>query len=144
MSFDLKISNRDLVISSDGDLQKVQNTDKLIQDILKISLTALGSNPFCPWYGSAINQSLIGMPLSLDFSSSVASSQLQNSLQTLQKLQIEQAKFQFVTPAEQLAAVKGIKISRSNTDPRAFQVIINAVSKALTNVNTGFNLVPGL
>jgi hypothetical protein len=138
MSFDLKISDGDLVIGSNGDLQQVTNTDKLIQDLLKIAITPLGGNPFYPWYGSPISKSLIGTSFSTDFIASVASSQLRSSLETLQKLQRAQAAAQGMTALEQLAAIQEVRIERNMTDPRFFTVIIKALTKALTTVKTEF------
>ena len=43
MSFDIKIKSGDLVITQ-GQLQKVIDSEKLIQDILKMRLTTAGSN----------------------------------------------------------------------------------------------------
>jgi hypothetical protein len=138
MSFDLKILDGDLVIGANGDLEKVQNTDKLIQDILKIAITPLGGNPFYPFYGSPISKNLVGSALSFTFSSSIASNQLKNSLETLQKLQKEQATFQAVSPYEMLAAVRNVSIERNQVDPRFFSIAIEALTKALSVVKTEF------
>lgn len=144
MSFDFRIVDRDIVIGDDGDLQQVENTEKLIQDILKIAITPLGSNQFYPWYGSPISKSMIGQILDMEFISSVASAQLQNSLEILQKLQQEQAKQQRVTPFEQLAAVKQVRIQRNIVDPRYFLVIIDALTRALTEAPVAFEIKPTL
>ena len=61
MSFDLQIIAGDLVINN-GQLQTVTDSNKLVQDILKICLTAAGSNPLQPWYGSFISRTLVGNP----------------------------------------------------------------------------------
>lgn len=144
MSFDLRILEGDLVIGKDGDLSKVEENDKLIQDILKIALTPLGSNVFHAWYGSPITQSLIGSGFDMEFTTSVASSQLRNSLEALQKLQKKQASYQQVTPGEQIAALADVRIERNIVDPRYFSVFIKALTNALTTVYTNFNLKPGL
>lgn len=144
MSFDFRIVNGDLGIDADGDLAKVEDTEKLIQEILKVAHTPLGSNLFYPWYGSPISQSLIGNALDMEFVSTVASSQLQSSLENLQRLQQKQALEQRVTPFEQLAAVKSVTITRNQTDPRFFLVIIEAVTRALSTVTTQFSLKPTL
>jgi len=68
---------------SDGDLEKVEGTEKLVQDILKILITRLGSNVFYPWYGSLVAQSLVGQALDFEFVNSYASQQIQNSLEYL-------------------------------------------------------------
>ena len=141
MSFDLKVHLGDLQISNTGDLQKVENTEKLIQDILKMVTTPLGGNPFFPWYGSPISNTLIGSPLSHDFLGTLASAQLRQSLETLQKLQRTQAAAgQNVTAAEMLAAIQEVKIERNQTDPRYFRIVIKALTKALTSATTSFDV----
>ena len=143
MSFDFKInSTGDLSIGEDGDLSRVENTEKLIQDILKIVITPMGSNQFYPWYGSRLSKSLIGQVFDFEFLSTVASSQLQNALENLQRLQQEQARQQRVTPFEQLAAVKGVRIERNQVDPRYFLVIINTLTRAFTEANTALTIRP--
>lgn len=141
MSFDLRISGMDLQISSTGDLRKVENADKLIQDILKIVYTPLGGNPFFPWYGSPISDTLIGSPLSFQFLESLATTQLRTSLERLQQLQTAQAKMkQKVTASEMLAAIQEVKIARNQTDPRYFKVTIRVLNKAFTSVGTEFEV----
>jgi len=142
MSFDLKIREGDLHIGSDGSFEIVENSDKLIQEILKIAHTPLGSNIFYPWYGSPISKSLIGNALDIQFVSSIASSQLQASLENLQKLQQQQAREQKVSAAEQLAAIQQISIVRNYVDPRYFSVTIDVITRALTPISTSFNVSP--
>jgi len=144
MSFDFRIINGDMKIGSNGDLDIVEDSEKLIQEILKIAHTPLGSNIFYPWYGSPISQSLIGNALDLEFVTTVASNQLQTSLENLQRLQQKQALEQRVTPFEQLAAVKNVSITRNQIDPRFFSVVINVITKALSTVTTQFSVKPTL
>jgi hypothetical protein len=144
MSFDFKIRDGDLSIGQDGDLTRVEDTEKLIQDILKIVITPMGSNQFYPWYGSRVSKSLIGHVFDFEFLSTVATSQLQNALENLQRLQQEQAKQQRVTPFEQLAALRDVRIERNQVDPRFFLVVINAVTRALTEANTTLTIKPTL
>jgi hypothetical protein len=144
MSFDFKIIDGDLRVGSDGDLTKVEDTEKLIQEILKIAHTPLGSNLFYPWYGSPISKSLIGNVLDMEFLSSVATSQLQTSLETLQRLQKQQALEQRVTPFEQLTAIQNIGITRNQVDPRFFSVVISVITRALSVATTQFSITPTL
>lgn len=144
MSFDFKISQGDLSIGQDGGLTKVENTDKLIQDILKIVITPAGSNQFYPWYGSRVSKSLIGQVFDFEFLSTSASNQLQGALENLQKLQQEQSRQQRVTPSEQLAALREVRIERNQNDPRFFLIVISALTKALTEVNTSISITPTL
>lgn len=141
MSFDLKITDGDLQISNTGDLQIVENTEKLIQDVLKIVTTPLGGNPFFPWYGGGISSSLIGSSLGLNFSNSIAKLQIEESLETLKKLQTLQTNTgQEVTPAETLAAVQTVDVMRNQVDPRYFRIVIKVLTKALTTASPSFDI----
>lgn len=140
MSFDLKITNRDLAIGSDGDLDKVQNTDKLVQDVLKLLLTKIGSNPFFPWYGSPLTSSMVGTALDASFLISMAENQIRSGLETIQNLQRDQAIRQKVTPGELLAAIRSIQVLRSPIDPRFFTIELTLLTKALKSITTSFTV----
>jgi hypothetical protein len=140
MSFDLKIINRDLVINQ-GDLQQVVNSEKLIQDILKICLTEVGSNPVHPGYGSYLSKSVVGNPAKIGVIVQVAQAQLNNCLSNLQFLQQQQVKSQQkVSADEQLAAVLGISVIRSTSDPRLFTVKIRGITKGFQPITTAFTI----
>ncbi len=141
MSFDLLILDGDLVIGSNADLTTVTNEQKLVQDLLKIALTDAGSNPLQSWYGSLLSQSLIGSVLPSNVIISVAQSQLQSAiqnLQTLQQLQIQSG--QTVTPAETIAAVKNVSITKNTIDPRLYQVVIQVLNKQFGTVSATFGI----
>jgi hypothetical protein len=140
MSFDLKIIDGDLVITR-GSLRTVRDSEKLIQDILKMALTEAGSNPMFPWYGSYISRTLIGSVLDVSVTFQVAHSQLQNSLQNLKDLQQVQVKSgQIVSADEQINSILDISINRNNNDPRLFDVIIKATSKGFKPITTAFTV----
>lgn len=142
MSFDLKIEQGLLSIDTNGDFRKVENTAKLVQEILKICISPLNGNPFDPGYGSLLSKTLIGNPLPMDFLVSSASNQLSGCLQYLQKLQKEQLNYQPVSAAEQLAALQQIKIERNQEDPRFFEVVIKCLSRDLTTISPTFLVDP--
>ncbi len=140
MSFDLKIVNGDLVINQ-GALQTVTDSEKLIQDILKICLTDVGSNPLHPSYGSFLSRSVIGNALQTNVVVQIAKSQINSclvNLQTLQQLQVKS--FQRVTADEQLAAITGISVVRSGFDPRLFNVKISCMTKGFQPITTAFTV----
>jgi len=140
MSFDLKVRNGDLVLDR-GDLKTVVDSEKLIQDILKIALTTAGSNPQHPWYGSYVSRSLVGSGLSTDIIFQLGQTQLQNALEILKSLQEAQVKqFQRVSPDEQINSILDISINRNTRDPRLFDVIIKVVSKGFKPVTTVFRV----
>lgn len=135
MSFDLKLMNGDLSVGTNGDLAIVENTDKLIQDVLKILSTQLGANPFIPWYGCPITKSLIGQSYEDTFVTNIASGQLETSINMLQKLQKEQLRNnQLVSASEQIAAIQNIFVDRNPIDPRFYSVNVNILTKAFTSV----------
>jgi len=138
MSFDLKISDGDLVIKN-GQLQTVIDSEKLIQDILKICLTTAGSNPLHPGYGSFISRTLVGSPLYTSVLVQIGKSQLNSCLENLKTLQQEQVKsFQRVSADEQISAILDISIIRNEFDPRLFSVRISALSKGFKPISTAF------
>lgn len=140
MSFDLKIKNGDLVLDR-GDFKTVVDSEKLIQDILKIALTTAGSNPMHPWYGSYVSRSLVGSGLSTDIIFQLGQTQLQNALEILKSLQDAQVRqYQRVSPDEQINSILDISINRNTRDPRLFDVIIKVVSKGFKPVTTVFRV----
>lgn len=140
MSFDLKIINGDLVINQ-GDLQQVVDSEKLIQDILKILLTDVGGNPLHPSYGSYLSRSVVGNALQTQVVVQIAKSQINSCLTNLQYLQQLQIKsFQKVSADEQLAAVTGISVVRSAFDPRLFTVKVSGVTKGFQPITTAFTI----
>lgn len=140
MSFDLKIINGDLVINQ-GALQTVVDSEKLIQDILKICLTDVGSNPLHPSYGSFLSRSVVGNALQTQVIVQIAKTQLNTCLTNLQYLQQIQIKsFQKMSADEQLAAITGISVTRSAFDPRLFNVKISGLTKGFQPVTTAFTI----
>lgn len=140
MSFDLKIINKDLVINN-GKLQTVIDSEKLIQDILKICLTTAGSNPLHPGYGSFLSRTIVGSPLHTSILVQVAQSQLSTALENLKNLQNAQSKsFQRVSADEQISAILDISILRNQIDPRLFDIRIKALTKGLKPITTNFRV----
>jgi hypothetical protein len=140
MSFDLKIKNGDLCIIQ-GQLQTVTDSEKLIQDILKMCLTTAGTNPIHPWYGSFISRTIVGNPLSNDVLIQIGKSQLTTALENLKNLQDLQIKsFQRVSADEQISAILDISIVRSSVDPRLFDIRVKALTKGFKPITTAFRV----
>lgn len=140
MSFDLKIKNGNLVIIN-GKLQTVIDSEKLIQDILKMCLTTAGANPYQPWYGSFLSRTIIGNPLYTSILVQVAKSQLNTALDNLKNLQNAQTQsFQRVSADEQINSILDISIVRNQIDPRLFDVRIQATTKGLKPITTAFRV----
>lgn len=140
MSFDLKILKGDLVIAN-GDIKQVIDSEKLIQDILKLCLTTAGSNPLHPWYGSYLSRTIVGNPMETSMLAEISRSQLNTALENLKSLQELQIKaFQPITADEQLGAVLDISVRRNNIDPRLFEVNIKALTKGFKPITTAFRV----
>lgn len=140
MSFDLKIVNGDLVVNQ-GALQTVVDSEKLIQDILKICLTDVGGNPIHPSYGSFLSRSVVGNPQHTSVVVQIAKSQINTCLTNLQYLEQLQIKsLQKVSADEQLAAITGISVVRSAFDPRLFNVKISCLTKGFKPITTAFSI----
>jgi phage baseplate assembly protein W len=140
MSFDLKINRGDLVISQ-GTLKTVVDSEKLIQDILKICLTTAGSNPIHPWYGSFLSRTIVGSPEQSSVLVQMSKSQLSTALDNIKSLQEMQVKtMQRVSADEQLGAITDISIIRNQIDPRFFDIKISAVSKGSKPITTNFRI----
>lgn len=142
MSYDFRITNGEWATGQDSDLSKVVDTEKLIQDVLKIAVTPLGSNSSAPWYGSLIAKTAIGSSFDPDFFSTMAEGQLQNSLKTLMSIQQKQNSIQLLTAAEQIAAIQSVSVDKNSVDPRFVTAQMNILSKALTIVSPKFQFSP--
>lgn len=140
MSFDLKLVNGSLNIK-DGDLDIVEGSDKLVQDVLKLVSTPLGSNPFFPSYGCPINKALIGKTYDQTFVEDIATNQLRSSIERLQQWQLEQLKQnQVVTADEQLAVVEDIRVTQARNDPRYYLTYLTIISKAFQRIPISFTI----
>jgi len=138
MSYDLKIIAGDLVINQ-GQLQIVVDSEKLIQDILKICLTAAGANPLHPWYGSFISRTLVGNANQTSMLVQIAKSQLTTALTNLQQLQnLQLQSFQRMSADEQITAILDISVLQSQINPTLFNVTVKVLSKGLKPISTSF------
>lgn len=138
MSFDLKLVNGDLTLSASKDLDIVKDNEKLYQDMLKIIISPLGSNKIHTWYGSSVNTSLIGNPLSESIFTDAAEQQVISALENLQMLQKTQAKTQNVSNYERIVSIKYVSVEQSDTDPRLIEVKASVITGGLKNVGIKF------
>ncbi len=140
MSFDLKIKSGDLSIEN-GDLQIAMDTEKLIQDLLKICVSSTGSNPLHPWYGSMVSKTMIGSPLASDIVIQICKVQIENAVKNLKAMQEAQSRqFQKMSPFEQINYIMDISVFRSNKDFRFFSVHVKVLSKGLKPITTSFDI----
>jgi phage baseplate assembly protein W len=140
MSFDLKIINGDLSIKN-GALEQVIDSEKLVQDILKICLTPVGSNPLFPWYGSLLTRAIVGMTIDPDIVVEMSKSQLTTALENFKNLQGLQVKnLQRISADEQLAGILNIAVNRNALDPRVYEIVIKVLTKGSKPITTAFKI----
>lgn len=140
MSFDLKIENNDLALNPDGTLQTVRDNAKLAQDIVKGILTPLGSNKFFRWYGSTVSVRTIGQVLDATVTQTEIERSIQDFLSNLISLQKAQARVQYVSAGEQIAAIRSVSALRDPNDPRQWQILVSVLTRKLTVVEETFTL----
>lgn len=140
MSFDLKVNNGNLVINKNGDLETVSDTNKLIQDSLKIILTPLGSNPLNPWYGSNLSLALLGNTFDMDFGLEAARIQITTAMENLKKMQLSQSATQILSPAETIAAIKDVYVNTNPIDQRLVETKVSLLSGAITVTEVKFTM----
>jgi hypothetical protein len=140
MSYDLKLKSGDLVIEN-GDLRVVVDSEKLIQDLLKVAVTTAGSNQLFPWYGTYVSRTLIGSSLETGITMQIAQSQLQNAITSIKALQEGQVRSgQIVSADEQINSIADISINRNSNDPRLFDVKIKVISKGFKTITTAYTV----
>ena len=140
MSYDLKLENGDLVLDNTGDLALVYDNDKLMQDLLKMLMTPINGNKMFPWYGSDVSGILIGSNYEIGFNKDVAAEHIRTAIENIKMLQQDQAKSQYVSPAETIAAIKEIYINTNTTDPRVIEVKVSVITGALTKTDVRFRV----
>jgi len=139
MSFDLKLDEGDLRIEN-GDLAVIFDTNKLTQDLLKIIITPLNSNPINPWYGSNVGLALIGNTFDLDFGLEAARMQVSTAIDNLLRMQISQSQQQVLSPAESILSIKDIYVNTNPIERRLVEIKASVISAALTVTDVRFTV----
>jgi hypothetical protein len=131
MSFDIKAFSGDIEFGPNGDVSQVTDSNKLAQDVLKLLNTPIGTNPMNPGYGSTLTAEQIGTSLSIEGFVEQTKGILTDALQTLITQQAYQSAIQTLTDAETIVDFETPIVEQDPQDPRQFNVVVNAISKAL-------------
>lgn len=110
-----------------GALVKVRNADLLSQEILKISYTEKGSNPFHPWYGTGLLDAIGSKMTGQGLIQNLILSDLQDAFRRWQsvKKQQEENLGQFVSDEEFPFRLLVVNLERDPVDPTV--IYVNAV-----------------
>lgn len=122
MSTDLGLNKGDIFIGSDGDLAKVRNTSKLVQDVLKVIHTPIGSNPFFPTLGTNVTIANIGENISQDFAETKVRAGVTKAIDLLQLIQRKQELAQSLTPEEKIAGILDLQANVNPQEPRQYDI----------------------
>lgn len=134
MSFDIRIIKGDIGINNDGSLNLVTGNSKIRQDIIKIMLTPIGDNKFHPTYGSETGVLQIGSVPDQSITESDLTSSAENAVRKLMLLQREQAKRQFLSPAEVIADIISVSVQRDQVDQRLYNIFISILTEKLETI----------
>lgn len=131
MSTDLGLNKGDIYIGSDGDLAKVRNTAKLVQDTLKVIHTPIGSNPFFPTLGTNVTIANIGENISQNFAETKVRAGITKAIDILQLIQRKQELVQTVTLEEKIAGIIDLQVGVNSTEPRQYDIKLVVASASL-------------
>lgn len=130
-----------------GNTGEVRDDALLLQEMLKIFLTDLGSNPFHPWYGTSL-QSRIGSKITdgkaVQASITADISDAFRKWQSIKRAQ-ENDVGQFVSDHEFPNRLLGVSTKQDPLDPSAFYVtvLIQKRSGQVVDLTRGFKLPSG-
>lgn len=114
----------DWVYGSDGNTVEVRDEALLIQELLKVTYTVRGSNPFHAWYGSTLIDQIGSKIASAGLLQTTIAADVQGTFQRWQaiKSQQEQNVGQFVSDEEFPFKLLGVQVQQSQQDPTVFFV----------------------
>lgn len=121
----------DWAVDELGQLVKIYDENKLIQDVVKGTYTIKGSNPFYLWYGTYF-EALIGSKMTgFEQLKLVIAQDVNNFFNNLKDLQNQQARFQQVSDRERIQSLISVAVNMPNaSDPTLVEVSIIFRNKA--------------
>lgn len=110
-----------------GDLVKIRNSDLLMQEVLKITYTERGSNPFHPWYGTGLLEAIGKKLTDQGIVQNMILSDLQNAFRRWQSVKRKQEEElgQFVSDEEYPFRLAVVNLQQDPSDPTI--IFVNAI-----------------
>ena len=127
MSYDLQLLNGDINFGVDGNPITVEDDAKLAQDISKIMLTPVGSDPGNTQYGTKL-RGVLGRPMDFSTIQGVVAKTVSQALTLLQSLQTVQATIQTLTYPEMIGVVNAIAVVQTADSAIEVQVAVTSVA----------------
>lgn len=127
MSYDLQLVGGDISFGVDGNPVVVTDTAKLAQDISKLMLTPLGSDPGNAQYGVKL-RNLLGRPMDFTTIQGMVAKTVSQGITFLQSLQAIQATIQTVTYLEMIGSVNAISVLQTSDSGIEVQIAVTSVA----------------
>ena len=126
MSYDLQLSDGDVVIDTQGDITVVEDYNKLSQDLYRIVMTSRGDNKFDTEEGCGVYD-LLGQTMPRELVESVLGKDVYFGIQYMINQQSAQALSQTLSPYEQIFALDGIVVNKLSIKSLSFNLLITTV-----------------
>jgi phage baseplate assembly protein W len=122
MSFDFKLVAGSFSFGSDGEVSTVTHNEKLGQDVIRIIATAIGENKIHQWYGTSIQDKIVGTGLPRSIIKEDIESTVRFALENLKSIQEQSERAgQALSPREAISKIEDVS-ALDTTDPR--QIVI--------------------
>jgi hypothetical protein len=138
MSYDLQLTDGDVVVDTQGDITVVENYSKLNQDLYRLALTSRGDNKFDTDEGCGVYD-LLGQTVPRELAESVLGKDIYFGIQHMVDQQNSQLLVQTLSPYEQIFSLDGIVIDKLSIKSLSFNLMITTVQGA--RVAFAFNVL---
>lgn len=134
MSFDVKLVKGDLSFDDQGRIELVRNNNKLVQEVLKLISTTLGSDAFVSNYGISGINDLTGSYTTAAITEQRLESEIRTGIENLLVEQRELIRQQVLTPGERIRNIDRVVVEQDELDPRQYNVYIELTTGELTPI----------
>jgi len=116
-----------------GEVIIVQKEQKMLQDLLKMTLAVRGSNKAHPWWGTSL-MSFIGTTRLSDYYETKFKGELIEIGEKIKDLQTQQSQYQQVDDKEFFSFLDNITVEQSDVDPNFYEIEAYVISQAGTSI----------
>jgi len=134
MSFDIKIINGDLAFDEQGRAELVRDNNKLVQSVLKLISTTLGSDPFEPGYGLGVTTESLGSITTASVTTQKLEAEILAGVEALQAEQQSLMRTQVLTPGEIIQNIDYVVVEQDASDPRQYNIFIELTTLERTPI----------
>lgn len=126
MSYDLQLSNGDIVVDHQGDVIILEGYDKLNQDLQRLINTSRGDNKFDVYEGCGVVD-LLGKALPRDLAEMILNKDVYFGIQHMIDQQNTQRLIQTLSVYEQIATLDALVIKQIELKAIEFEIVLTTV-----------------